>query len=179
MPGHSISPPLRRARRLRVAVGSAFLLAGVLLYFTKVQNDAKEEAMFGDSPKLVDGTGREFGRVELSAIYIPKDAQTIGLEKVPASMSKEFYEIYEVPADASALAFRAIEAGLFGGETKKDRPREHSQGQANSKQIRNSKVQWIARSNGRTPGGSRTPGVLVRGFLAVSRHRRVSAERVT
>ena len=42
-------------------------------------------------------------------MYIPGDAKTITLEALPSGLAKKFQAIYEVPADATGLAFRARE----------------------------------------------------------------------
>jgi hypothetical protein len=80
-----------------------------------IKNRGKKEEMLFEGPKLVDSEGREFGHYEKEYAYIPKDAKTLSLEKIPVGIKKEFHAIYEVPKDAKKLQFqtRALE---FGGD---------------------------------------------------------------
>ena len=80
----------------------------------KVANKSKKEGTLGEVPKLVDGTGREFGTMELQSSFRPKDSNGVFLDKIQPSMSKEFYEIYELPAGVTTVSFKAHDFGLFG-----------------------------------------------------------------
>ena len=79
----------------------------------KVLNKGKKEG-FLTTPKLVDGTSREFGTMENSYAYRPKGTEGIALEKVQPSMSREFTEIYELPAGVTTASMKAIDFDLFG-----------------------------------------------------------------
>jgi hypothetical protein len=79
----------------------------------RVLNRTKKEARFIDLPKLIDSQGREFNQYDEQAFYIPEGAKTIALEALPASIPKEFYAIYEVPADARQPRFEAKSLDFF------------------------------------------------------------------
>jgi hypothetical protein len=80
----------------------------------KVTNKSKKEGTLADVPKLVDGTGREFGTMELQSSFRPKDTNGVFLDKIQPSMSKEFTEIYELPAGVTSVSMKAHDFGLFG-----------------------------------------------------------------
>lgn len=80
----------------------------------KVANTGKKEGTIGDVPKVVDPGGREFGTYENASSFRPKDSTGVFLDKVQPSMSKEFYEIYEVPAGVTTVSLKAHDFGLFG-----------------------------------------------------------------
>jgi hypothetical protein len=80
----------------------------------KVANKSKKEGTLGEVPKLVDTTGREFGTMELQSSFRPKDTNGVFLDKIQPSMSKEFYEIYELPAGVTTVSFKAHDFGIFG-----------------------------------------------------------------
>jgi hypothetical protein len=80
----------------------------------KVTNKTPKEERIVDQPKVIDSLNREFGHHDEEAFYIPKNAKTIGLEALPSSMAKEFWSVYEVPADATGLKFVARELSAFG-----------------------------------------------------------------
>lgn len=82
----------------------------------KVTNKGKKEGVMGEIPKLVDGTGREFGTFESASSFRPKDATGVFLDKVQPSMTKEFTEIYELPAGVTAVSLKAHDFGLFGSD---------------------------------------------------------------
>lgn len=79
----------------------------------KVANKGKKEG-FLTTPKLVDDTKREFGTMENSYAYRPKGTEGIALDKVQPSMSKEFTEIYELPAGVTSAQMKAVDFDLFG-----------------------------------------------------------------
>ena len=70
----------------------------------------------GEVPKLVDGTGREFGTIETPSSFRPKDTNGVFLDKVQPSMTKEFTEIYELPAGVTTVSLKAHDFGLFGSD---------------------------------------------------------------
>jgi hypothetical protein len=72
-----------------------------------IKNNGKKEDMLFDQPKLVDSQGREFGHHEKEPFYVPDGAKTLGLEKLPVGLKKEYYSVYEVPKDAKGLKFQA------------------------------------------------------------------------
>lgn len=80
----------------------------------KVSNTGKKEGTIGDVPKVVDPGGREFGTYENASSFRPKDSSGVFLDKVQPSMSKEFYEIYEVPAGVTTVSLKAHDFGIFG-----------------------------------------------------------------
>ncbi len=83
----------------------------------KIANVGKKEGTLAGGPKLVDPAGgREFGTFETQSSYLPKDATGVFLDKIQPSMSKEFYEIYEIPAGITKLSLKAMDFGLFGTE---------------------------------------------------------------
>jgi hypothetical protein len=77
----------------------------ILIQF-KVTNLGNKEQRLINTPKVIDSKGREFKHMDKQAFYIPKDAKTMTLEALPASLSREFYGVYEVPADATGLKFQ-------------------------------------------------------------------------
>ena len=79
----------------------------------KVLNKGKKEG-FLTTPKLVDNTSREFGTMENSYAYRPKGTDGIALDKVQPSMSREFTEIYELPAGVTTAQMKAVDFDLFG-----------------------------------------------------------------
>ena len=79
----------------------------------KVSNNSKKEGVIGDLPKLVDTTGREFGTLENESSFRPKDTNGVFLDKIQPSMSKEFYEIFELPPGVTSVSFKAHDFGLF------------------------------------------------------------------
>jgi hypothetical protein len=82
----------------------------------KVTNKSKKEGVMGEIPKLVDGTGREFGTFESASSFRPKDTNGVFLDKVQPSMTKEFTEIYELPAGVTSVSLKAHDFGLFGSD---------------------------------------------------------------
>ncbi|MDB4944766.1 MAG: hypothetical protein JWP97_4300, partial [Labilithrix sp.] len=80
----------------------------------KVANKGKKEGLMGDSPKLVDGTAREFGTVDSAYAYRPKGTDGVVLDKINPAMSKEFTEIFEVPAGVTTASMKVHDFGIFG-----------------------------------------------------------------
>jgi hypothetical protein len=82
----------------------------------KIANKSKKEGVMGDVPKLVDTTGREFGTIETASSFRPKDTNGVFLDKLQPSMTKEFTEIYEIPAGVTSVSLKAHDFGLFGSD---------------------------------------------------------------
>jgi hypothetical protein len=78
----------------------------ILVHF-KVTNLSNKEERIINTPKLIDSQGREFKDFDKQTFYIPKGTEAMGLKALPASIEKEFYAVYEVPADATGLRFQA------------------------------------------------------------------------
>ena len=72
----------------------------------KVKNKGKKEDQLFLKLELLDDDGREFRQRDEAAFYVPKGAKTIGLEALPPSMAKEFWTVFEIPADSKGLRFR-------------------------------------------------------------------------
>ena len=87
----------------------------IQLHF-KIANKSKKEGVMGDVPKLVDATGREFGTMENASSFRPKDTNGVFLDKLQPSMTKEFTEIYELPAGVTSVSLKAHDFGLFGSD---------------------------------------------------------------
>jgi zinc-ribbon domain len=83
----------------------------VVVNFRVVNKTPKEERIM-DHPALVDSRGREFKDYDHQAFYLPEKAKTMEMEALPSSMPREFWAIYEVPADATGLRFGARELGF-------------------------------------------------------------------
>lgn len=73
----------------------------------KITNKTKKHEAILVRPKLIDDQQREFGEVGTPILFIPNGKSTLGTEPIPPSMTKEFYGVYEVAADAKGLKFRA------------------------------------------------------------------------
>ena len=82
----------------------------------KIANKSKKEGVMGDVPKLVDATGREFGTIETASSFRPKDTNGVFLDKLQPSATKEFTEIYELPAGVTSVSMKAHDFGLFGSD---------------------------------------------------------------
>ena len=80
----------------------------------KVANKGKKEGTIGELPKLIDGSSREFGTIDNASSFRPKDTSGIFLDKINPTLSKEFTEIYELPAGVTAVSMKAHDFGLFG-----------------------------------------------------------------
>ncbi len=79
----------------------------------KVTNKTNKEERLMDGPKVVDGQGREFKNIDMEQFYVPKDAKTLMMEAIPSSMTREFWGVFEVPADAKQLKFQVRSLGLL------------------------------------------------------------------
>ena len=80
----------------------------------KVANKGKKEGTIGELPKLIDVSSREFGSIDNASSFRPKDTSGIFLDKINPTLSKEFTEIYELPAGVNAVSIKAHDFGLFG-----------------------------------------------------------------
>ena len=80
----------------------------------KITNKTKKHEGILNRPKLVDDQQREFGEVGTPILFIPNGKSTLGTEPIPPSLTKEFYGVYEVAADAKNLQFRARPLAPFG-----------------------------------------------------------------
>ena len=66
----------------------------------------KEGTLRRGASKLTDLAGREFGSLDMEGIYVPKPSDMLYNEKIQPSLSRDFYTIFEVPADATGLSFK-------------------------------------------------------------------------
>lgn len=80
----------------------------------QVTNLTKKEDSILDLPSVVDAQGRELKPYEQSASLLPPGAKDLAMAPLPPSIAKSFVEIYEVPADATGLAFKARALEPFG-----------------------------------------------------------------
>jgi hypothetical protein len=80
----------------------------------KITNNGQKEDSILDLPALVDAQGREFKPWERSSSFLPAGGRDLAMAPLPPSLPKEFVEIYEVPADAGALKFKARALAAFG-----------------------------------------------------------------
>lgn len=80
----------------------------------KITNLTNKEERIVDAPKIIDSKSREFKDFDKQLMYIPKDGKTLSLDALPSNISKTFYAIYEVPADAKELQFTARALSAFG-----------------------------------------------------------------
>jgi len=80
----------------------------------KITNLGKTEERLLSRPKLKDSQGREFNEVDNLAFFIPEGKKALMMEAIPPSLPKEFWSVYEVPADATGLRFMARELSITG-----------------------------------------------------------------
>jgi hypothetical protein len=83
----------------------------IVVAFKVTNLGSKEERIFGH-PKLRDSRGREFDAHDKATFFLPKGKKSMQLEAVPAGLPKEFWAIYEVPADATGFHFMARELAM-------------------------------------------------------------------
>lgn len=79
-----------------------------------ITNLTKKQDSILDLPAVVDAQGRELKPYERSAGYLPAGAHDLAMAPLPPSLPRSFVEIYEVPADATDLAFKARALQPFG-----------------------------------------------------------------
>lgn len=78
----------------------------------RVKNNSKKEGVVRPAAtKLSDTTGREFGAVTTQESYLPKGGEPPFYTSVQPSLSKDFYGIFEVPADATEFFFKVSDFG--------------------------------------------------------------------
>ncbi len=77
----------------------------VLINF-KVENTSDQEQWIADVPKLVDSKGRKFKQYGFQSFYFPRGGKGLNGEMLPAGVAKEFWAIYDVPADAKDIRFQ-------------------------------------------------------------------------
>ena len=80
----------------------------------RVTNRSKKEERLLDTPRVVDAKGRQFGRIELEAFFVPAQATALGLDPLPPRQGREYWTVIELPADATGLKFELHGLGLFG-----------------------------------------------------------------
>jgi hypothetical protein len=80
----------------------------------RVTNKGKKEERLLDAPRVVDAKGRQFGRIELEAFYVPERSTAIGVDPIQPRQGKEFWTVIELPADAAGLKLELHGLGLFG-----------------------------------------------------------------
>lgn len=112
----TITEVVDRGTRLKPALGGNELsTAGRYIQVRfKITNKSSKEGFFLARPKIVDDKGREFGHVSYASDYVtPGGAGESMIDaKIPASMTKEYYELFEVAADADGLKLRAYDFGF-------------------------------------------------------------------
>ena len=95
----------------------------------QVKNLGRADDQLFDLPPVSDGEGREWKPFAESGSYLTDGQKSLAMANLPPGLSKEFTEIYELPADASDLRFRAralvamgatreVLLGLDGGKPK-------------------------------------------------------------
>ncbi len=80
----------------------------------RVTNRSKKEERLLDAPRVVDAKGRQFGRIELEALFVPTQATALGLDPLMPRQGKEYWTVIELPADATGLKLELHGLGLFG-----------------------------------------------------------------
>jgi hypothetical protein len=89
----------------------------IQVHYRVTNTGKKEGSLHRGSSKITDLTGREFGSMAYQEVYIPKGAEPLFLDKIQPSLSKDFYAIVEVPADAQALSLKVSDFG-YGSSTR-------------------------------------------------------------
>jgi hypothetical protein len=79
----------------------------------KIKNTGNKPGTLIELPKLTDSSNREFNPYDKQYSYLPKGAQQAILDTIQPSMQREYYEIFEVPADAKNLKLKIASFGLF------------------------------------------------------------------
>jgi hypothetical protein len=79
----------------------------------KVRNLTKKEERILDTPKIKDDLGREFKMIDMQSFYIPKGAESMGLDALPSGLPKTFYGAFEAAGDAKTLYFEARSLSAF------------------------------------------------------------------
>jgi|GEM_PF-1796871 len=73
----------------------------------QVKNLGRANDQLFDLPPVTDGDGREWKPYAESASFLANGQKSLALATLPPGLPKEFTEIYELPADAGDLRFRA------------------------------------------------------------------------
>jgi hypothetical protein len=103
-----VSDAKDRGKTLSASATPAATTEGHFVQVTfKITNLTKKEDSLLDLPVIVDGQGRELKPFERAGSYLPAGARGLAMAPLPPSIEKEFVEIYEVPANAEKLQFRA------------------------------------------------------------------------
>lgn len=84
----------------------------------RVTNKQTQEERILQVPEIRDAQGRTFRNFDRASMYLADGQSTMIMEALPASMPKEFTEIYEVPADATGIVFLAREISSFVPDTR-------------------------------------------------------------
>ena len=103
-----------RGKKLAGAGGAATTAGRFVQVSFTVTNLGKKQDSLLDLPAVVDAQGRELKPYEQSARFIPAGAHDLAMAPLPPSLPRSFVEIYEVPADATGLAFKARALAPFG-----------------------------------------------------------------
>ena len=103
-----------RGKRLAGAGDSASTAGRFVEVRFAITNLTKKEDSILDLPAIVDDQGREFKPFDRSSSFLPAGARDLAMAPLPPSLSKEFSEIYELPADAGGLKFKARTLVAFG-----------------------------------------------------------------
>jgi hypothetical protein len=97
-----------RGKSLSAGAAPAATTDGHFVQVTfKITNLTQQEESLLGKPVIVDGSGRELRPYVGSASFLPAGAHDLTMAPLPPSMEKEFVEIYDVPAAAQKLRFRA------------------------------------------------------------------------
>lgn len=102
------------ARDRGAKIGAATTAGRFIEVAFTITNETKKQDSILDLPPLVDSQGRELKPYEQSASLIPDGAKDLAMAPLPPSIAKSFVEIYEVPADARGLEFKARALAPFG-----------------------------------------------------------------
>jgi hypothetical protein len=86
----------------------------------KVTNRRKHPESVLDPPKIVDDQSRETERVPNEAMYVPREARTLGIEPLPPNVEREFATLFELPPDARGLKLQVRGLGLLGAKRSVD-----------------------------------------------------------
>ena len=79
----------------------------------KVTNRTNEEEQIAFSPAVRDSKGRRYEEMDETEMYLPEGETGITLEALPASLSKTFSAIFEVPKDSEGVVFLARSLGFL------------------------------------------------------------------
>jgi hypothetical protein len=80
----------------------------------RITNLGKQEDSLLDLPRIIDDAGRELAPYAEGASFLPPGKKSLMMAPLPPSITKEYTEIYEVPADAKGLMVRVRALEPFG-----------------------------------------------------------------